>query len=284
MIARTLNELRNLQVLVIRRRNERWVIGLALAGICVPKNRLEAIRWLELAYPDGGRAAGELLAELYLESKHASGQDVKRALEILRDNARNDYAPSQTTLGTLYAEGGIVKRDYQKARELWTKAARTDRTAKYNLAILYDKGDGIKRDSQTALVLAKEAERAGALTAKIGLCSAYVRGDAFGVTEDLRSAYPYCYEAASLEDAGSMNMLALIYLKTGEVGKALTWLRRSAEKENAEAQYSLGMILLRGLANVRPDPEEGKRHLQRSAAKGHERAREVILNLDAHSK
>lgn len=257
----------------------------AREGICMPKDRAKAIRFFEPISSKDPYLA-QALAEVYLDPKHPPAADVKRALDLLNENARNGYAPSQTLLGSVYAEGVLVDKNLPKAYELFVQAADKNPTAKYNLAEMYNDGAVVKRDPSKALSLAKEAEEAGAVSAMSGLCSAYYRGDAFGVASDLRVAYPYCYKAASYGDLPSMNRLGSIYIKAGNKAsnnqKAVKWLRRSAEAGQREAQYVLGMLLLKGLLDGIPaNPKEGIRYLKQAAAQGHEEAKKVLEESQA---
>lgn len=68
---------------------------------------------------------------------------------------------AQCNLGTMYALGEGVSRDYAMALHWYGKAAgQGDAKAQYNLGIMYSNGDGVARNKAEALRwLRRAAER-----------------------------------------------------------------------------------------------------------------------------
>lgn len=65
-----------------------------------------------------------------------------------------------------------------------------------------------------------------------------------------------------------------------DVGKALEWYRKAAEGEQAEAQFRLGIAYLReDNLKLRADRAESVKWLERAAAQGHPKARELMRLL-----
>jgi TPR repeat protein len=107
----------------------------------------------------------------------------KKFMEIADQNDhRAMYA-----LGSMYAAGKGVPRNYQKAFELFTRAVRYGRVdARYKLGILYQEGLGIKRNDKRAARLFHDAAIKGYGPAQFRLGMCYANGS--GVAQDLVKA------------------------------------------------------------------------------------------------
>ena len=68
--------------------------------------------------------------------------------------AEAGYVPAQRVLGTSYLEGRLVARNYEKARQWLTMAARqNDGQAAYSLALIYVNGWGVDKNWELAYQL-----------------------------------------------------------------------------------------------------------------------------------
>ncbi|MGD8567153.1 MAG: ankyrin repeat domain-containing protein, partial [Gammaproteobacteria bacterium] len=92
--------------------------------------------------------------EDFEEAMNAAKQrDLKFAMQIWRELAKNGHAKSQYQMGVLYRKGLGVEKNLETAYMWFRRAAEKGHPlAQYNLGIMYQKGWGTKRD-------AKEAEK-----------------------------------------------------------------------------------------------------------------------------
>lgn len=100
--------------------------------------------------------------------------------------AGKDDAFSQNVLGTMYAQGHGVERNYKLAMDWFFKAQALGSTeAMSNLAKMYESGLGVPQNNMAALQYYGDAARAGFQPAITRMIEIYSRGE-LGVTPDLR--------------------------------------------------------------------------------------------------
>lgn len=77
--------------------------------------------------------------------------DFAAALQEWRPLAEQGSPPAQYRLGTMYAYGIVVPKDYKTAREWYERAARQgDAQAAYELGLIYEIGRGVIEDRHRA--------------------------------------------------------------------------------------------------------------------------------------
>ena len=73
-------------------------------------------------------------------------QDLAQAVQWYRKSAEQGYAPAQSDLGVMYANGRGVSQDEQQAVRWYGKAAEQgDGIAQNNLGLMYAEGRGVAR-------------------------------------------------------------------------------------------------------------------------------------------
>ncbi|MFK5974935.1 MAG: tetratricopeptide repeat protein [Sulfurovum sp.] len=85
------------------------------------QNESKAIYWWNKASRDGSRYAQFQLADIYIRDNR-----VKKGLNLLKISAKNEYAEAIYSLGGLYYYGTYVKKDFNRAIELYEKAMLLD--------------------------------------------------------------------------------------------------------------------------------------------------------------
>src|ERR1700693_5859863 len=96
----------------------------------------------------------------------------------LRQQVRDGDAKAQYKLGLSYMTGSGVTRDYEKALDLYNKAAKQGSTdAEFGLGYMYEQGWGVKKDYGQAFLYYSSAARQGHPTAENNLGSMYERGE-----------------------------------------------------------------------------------------------------------
>ena len=191
-----------------------------------------ASRWYELAAMQGHPAAQTNLGMLCFEGRGIA-KDRARAIELYGQAAKADFAPAMANLGVLYLLGNGVRQNLAKSRSLLLRAANKDHAhAQRLLGWIYRKGMGVPVDPRTA-------------------SRWYARASDRG---DLESRY----------------RLALLYLEDDEMedeSRAVVHMKSAADAGYAAAQYSLGLMHLRG-RGVEKSREQAQRWIGLAAKQG----------------
>lgn len=102
--------------------------------------------------------------------------------------AGRDDPFSQNVLGTMYAQGQGVERDYKLAMDWFYKAQALGLPeAMTNLARLYELGLGVPKNNAAALQFYRDAARLGFQPAVLRMVEIYAKGE-LGVAPDLKAA------------------------------------------------------------------------------------------------
>lgn len=117
-------------------------------------------------YFKGMAEAGDPVGQFYLGAMYAEGKGVmqyhKKAVELYKKAAQQDYLPAQFSLGMAYVNGQGVSRDYAMAAKWWDRAAKRDHAeAQYNLGGLYYYGLGVRMNHRKAQKLFMSAADQG---------------------------------------------------------------------------------------------------------------------------
>ena len=167
------------------------------------------------------------------------------ALAMIRRHVENDVPEAMTYLGNAYREGqyGLVKSMKKTAR------------------------------------LYKRAVELGNVEAMLSLGGCYSKG--FGVKLDKKKAERLVRMAADRGDAMAQAKVAILCEKVLEQpSQAFRLMKLAAEQGYTKAEAKLGQYFLTGVG-VEADLDQAKHWFARAAAKGHERAREKLAELNA---
>ena len=196
---------------------------------------------------------GKLDAQLSLGYMYLYGQDgvqvdYKKSFYYYELAARQNNAIALNNLGSLYFNGIGTEINYQKAAELFFKAAQNGSDdAAVNLAFIYLSSDDSEQH-EAAINLFKEASKAGNNTAKFMLGYAHYKG--FVVEQNFHKAIENIKEAAKYKLDIAQYMLGMMY-RNGEgiaknYGNAVKYLRMAANQGNVPAMMELGDIYAQG--------------------------------------
>jgi len=151
--------------------------------------------------------AGEAAAQYELGTRYAEGKVLPRDFKLASDwyekAAAQNLAPAEYRLGSLYEKGLGVTRNLNRAKELYEKAAaRGHARAMHNLAVLTAEGVDGKPDYTGASVWFRKAADFGIRDSQYNLGILYARG--LGISQDLVQSYMWFAVAAAQgdEDAG----------------------------------------------------------------------------------
>lgn len=224
------------------------------------------------------------LARAYESSDYADRQEL--AFKWYERAAEGGSVHAQSVLAQIYQHGDGGPRDYYRAIQ-WFKAAalQGDEYAMYSVACMYENGDvdyGEDPDYQKAFEWRLKAAENGFGCAQLELAEMYYQGDF--VVQSFKEAVKW-YDTALMNDYipfevdfPSKNYAdALLELgnecfegKDGDgkdVFKAFEYYKKSAELENAEAQYQLGEIYYYGYG-TEPDYNTAASWYEKSAING----------------
>jgi hypothetical protein len=134
------------------------------------------------------------------------------------------------------------------ARWLEPAAGRGDALAQYRLGTLYALGKGVAKDYARAAPLLRAAAESGLAEAQFDYAVLCAGG--LGVEQDLPQAIGWYRKAAAQGNANAEVRLGYAYAKGIGIGRdmkeAAEWFRRGAEAGVVDAQYNLGFLYEHG--------------------------------------
>jgi TPR repeat protein len=117
-----------------------------LTGDGVPKDDVEAVKWLRKAAEQDSALAERYLAEMYFKGRGVPADNTEAA-KWLRMAAEQGDAQSEHNLAVLYTQGEGVPRNVKEAFNWMRKAADQNLAAgQQGLGVLYENGDGAPAD------------------------------------------------------------------------------------------------------------------------------------------
>jgi TPR repeat protein len=197
--------------------------------------------------------------------------DVTTAYRVLSEEAKAGDPEAQVNLGYLFARGQGVPANQLTAFRLYgLSAAQGDGEGMNALGYKYQFGTGIPKDIDLAVHWYCKAVEAGNARGMVNL--GILLSNGLGVPRDLEQARDLWGQAAALGHANAMANLAFSYLQGPDQDqeKALSWMRRAAEKGQPKAQAYLRSI---GYSDPLPPPFNEAARMIRTArgAAGHAR-------------
>lgn len=247
---------------------------------------LEAIRWLQAADAKGDRVATLKLAQIFAdETTIPKGRPEAFRWHLARATTGN--TASQIFVGVAYRDGLDAPVDLKKAFDFLNKAANAGvADAQYNLGVMFAKGLTQFNSAASAFGLKERAARQGHLQAMADVAKLYLFGleqgtanagsfgkwaerEGFGKPAGEAKGLEWLRKAAEGGHVASMYELGRRHLQKFEKGKspgdrsqAQRWLMAAAEKDDAEAQRTLGLFLFPS------DQQTGIKWIRKAAENG----------------
>lgn len=204
------------------------------------------------------------------------------ALDLALPRAEKGDAAAQTLAAEIYARGLGVRRDDNKAAELYAKAAAQGvAAAQFQYALYLMEGQVVPKDEKRAAELMKAAADAGNRLAAFNYAQMLVGKD--DSAQGLEKAYDYYEKAAEagLADAQYAMSQAFANGVGGKVrndAEARRWLELAARQNYDTAELELGTWLVEGRGG-QADLEGGFRWLKRAAEGGNVAAENRLAKL-----
>ncbi len=167
----------------------------------VPKDVQEAYKWLRKGAELGDVTCQWLMGDTYYFGKDGCPKDGKQAAYWLEKAAEQNHDNAMTLLAYMYDEGKLIKRDIQKALDLYRKAAELGNPeAAYNYAYSYQVGDGVDVDKETAFKWMKKSAELGYIKARLEL--AYMFATGYGCEKN-NDAARYWWDLVAKDESAS---------------------------------------------------------------------------------
>lgn len=241
----------------------------------------QAIVLFEQAAGLGSAKAAHNLGSIYEEGK-AAPPDQARALEWYRKGAELGSARSMHNLAVYHEKGqGGLKVDLAEAFKWYSKAAEGGLSnSQHQVGIFYAEGRGVAQDEAKAIEFLRLAADQGHDGAKkrVGELEREKAGGPVAVA----SPAPGGPDPAKLFEKG-MALFKKPDLGAVERKKALRLIAAAASRGHLEAQFTLGVIFIKG-KGVPASEVRGRTWLAKAAGKGHAKSKKVIQVLDARAK
>jgi TPR repeat protein len=228
-------------------------------GTGVEKNIDNAIYWYKKATEQNLVPAIYNLAYI-LENNKKNHQEAfiwyKKAAEL-------NHGTSQLILANMYQNGLGVEKDNIEAKKWFEEAIKNNvENAEYGFAeFLETNGDKTK-----AVDLYKEASTNDSVLANYKLANIYLKDK-----NKKHLAMDLFKKAAEKEHHPAQQKLASLYNAKKDYKKAAFWYKKSADNGNIEAQYSLGVLYLKGLG-VEKDLDKATLLFIQAASEGNTKA------------
>ncbi len=167
------------------------------AAAAIPLEKINSA----LAVPACERALGEFPTDSHLQFQlgraYDKGRNIGLAVPLYQKAADQNYAPAQSSLGSLYSNGEGIPQDYAQAVTLFRKSANQGFLGgQYNLGLAYMKGLGVERDYVKAAEWFKKAAEQGLADAQYNLGVFYETG--VGVPQNHAQALDWYHKAGAL--------------------------------------------------------------------------------------
>ena len=236
-------------------------------------NKSRAVEMLKDLARDGSLESQKRLGEIFSKGKFGD-VDSKEAFGWITLAAKQGDATAQDHLGDMYTGGFGVEKDNREAVNWYRKSAEQGNAkAQSSLGHMYAFGIGVELDDREALRWERLAAEQGDELAQFSLGSKYEIG--LGVEKDDREAVRWYRKAAEQGDVSSQYKLGVMYANGEGVDKdereAVHWYRKAAEKGYASAQTNLGIMYKYG-RGVSEDEAEAVKWYRKAAEQGYDKA------------
>lgn len=214
------------------------------AGLAVPQNDAEALRWYRLAALEGNAPAQRSLAEMYYNGQGVP-QDFAQAFRWYLAAATQGDIDAQLVLSTIYSKGQGVKADDAQAyfwNQLWRRNSGDKNPLYQDWPLTHDQRAAAdqrvkdwKPQPGTDALRAKAEKGNAAAQLELGLI--YARGQ--GVPAESAEALKWMRKAAEQGVPRAQSFLGYLYESgkgvTADYGEAYFWYKLASQKPADDA-------------------------------------------------
>ncbi len=226
-----------------------------LDGLCTKREPKKGFNLLK-KHAKQSQIARFNLAKCYLLGEGIKRDDATGA-KLMKELAGENYPPACGNLGRSYLQGDFTEINLQLAFKNLKEAADQEYSLIYvDLARCYGSGEGVKQSDHMALHYYQKASQLNNPYAFHQLGNYHLYGR--GVVADSEKAFGYFLQAAKLGDTDSEAIVGILYFRGQGVAQNFTegivWLTKAANKNNVNACFNLGEILLCGVITTQDIP------------------------------
>ena len=252
-------------------------------GIFFEANPDQAACYFDKAANSGDIEAATLVAGYYL--RKADPHSRKKAIEILEEGVEQECPTAMLLFGYCLVFGIGIRKNTQKALQLFQKVADTDADASSEalriLGEMYLEGKGVRKDVKKAFEYFLKGSENGNIHCRYSLVTCYLHGTGTKRNDNKAMELLQNVEQSANSDSGLEYLLGWCYDNgrgvTKDREKAAQLYRRSAEKGIPNAQYALGYCLKNGKGTTK-NREEAKNWLIKAAEQDYPWTYEVEKN------
>ena len=211
------------------------------------KDYKQAIKWLSTAVDRGHTEAYLDLGSMYDDGKGVK-KDEKKAFNLYLESAKKGFDYAQTQVAVAYSQGKGVKQDWSKSAYWHKQAAKNDMQKSHLvLGTMYYQGQGIDKNIDEAKYWLRRA----------------TKGDVIEYVNNAVHMLDLIDEEVGARDTGDLINKSLKQARKGNFVKAKMIIEQLTENGNSDAQYLLSKYYrdINGL----DDFEKGKEWLFKSA-------------------
>jgi hypothetical protein len=206
-----------------------------LTGDGVPRDDVEAVKWLRKAADQDNAQAERYLAEMYFKGRGVPA-DNDEAAKLLQMAAQQGDAESERNLAALYTQGLGVARNVKEAAKWMARAAAQNLpSAQQGLGAFYENGDGVPMDPVEAANWYRKAVDQDYVPAMNSLALLMATSDDKHVKNPQQAVALATKAVAASSNPDYLDTLAAAYFASGDTDKAVeTEQKALARKPNNE--------------------------------------------------
>ncbi|KAL3880340.1 hypothetical protein ACJMK2_032588 [Sinanodonta woodiana] len=215
---------------------------------------------------------------------HAEKGSMQAAIQHWQEASELGYAKAQFNLAVCYETGNGVKKDLKKAMEYYHLAAEENHPMSlYNLGVLYlEGGEDVQVNKHLGIKYLEKSAELGLAMAQTYLGVYYTEK---GSKEDMKIAVEYFKKASEKNDPEAQYSLGLCYEEGWGVEpdecKAAQLYSQAAQSGHDGAMYNLGIFQQYGLGGLPEDLVSAKELFKKAAAAENESAKLQLQELEA---
>ena len=212
-----------------------------LTGDGVPKDDVEAMKWLRKAADQDNATAERYLAEMYFKGRGVPADNMEAA-KWLRMAADQGDAESAHNLAVLYSQGLGVPRNLKQAAEWMRKSAEQGLAAgEHGLGTFYEDGDGVEQDAAEAVKWYRLAVAQSYVPAMNSLALLLATSTSSRI-KNTQEAIALATKAVSFSgNPDYLDTLAAAYFADGQTDKAIETEQKALAKSPDNEDYKKAM-------------------------------------------
>lgn len=220
-----------------------------LTGDGVPRDDVEAVKWLRKAADQDNAQAERYLAEMYFKGRGVPA-DNDEAAKLLQMAAQQGDAESERNLAALYTQGLGVARNVKEAAKWMARAAAQNLpSAQQGLGAFYENGDGVPMDPVEAADWYRKAVDQDYVPAMNSLALLMATSDDKHVKNPQQAVALATKAVAASSNPDYLDTLAAAYFASGDTDKAVETEQKALSRNPNNEDYQKALQKYLGAAH-----------------------------------